>query len=145
MELTVKIEGLKGVEDALNDAGPKIAKRAMKKALTAGGAVFLTRAKARAPILQRATPQRRPGELRDAITEIVRLRANQESGLSRIGLKRDPSKGAQQPAVYGLFVEFGTKNMTAQPYMRPAYDSARAEAERVFTEEIKRGVESLKK
>ena len=32
VNMTVEIEGLKGVEDALTQAGPKLAKRALRKA-----------------------------------------------------------------------------------------------------------------
>jgi HK97 gp10 family phage protein len=145
IEVTVKIEGLQEVEEALSQAGPKLARAAMRKALKRGGDVFLARAKQRAPILKKATPQRQPGELRDAITEVVKLTPKQEAGRARIGLKHDPAKGNQSPGVYGLFVEFGSVHNTAQPYMRPAYDSARQEAADVFAEEIRRGVESLKK
>lgn len=144
MEVTVKIEGLKGVEDALSQAGPKLAQRAMRKALKAGGDVFLERAKERAPILKKATPQRRPGELRDAIMEVVKLSPKQEAGTARVGLKHDKEKGSQSPGVYGLFVEFGSVHNTAHPYMRPGYDAGKQEAERVFTEEIRKGVDSLK-
>ena len=37
MDITVEVQGLKGVEDALAQAGPKLAKRALRKALKAGG------------------------------------------------------------------------------------------------------------
>lgn len=144
MNVTVKIEGLKEIEDALASAGPKLARSAVRKALHAGGQVFLNRAKTRAPVLAQATPQRQPGELRDAIAEVDRMDARKQRGRARIGLKYS-KKGAQDPGVYGLFVEFGTKNMPAQPYMRPAYDEAKQEAESVFTAEIRAGVLELAK
>jgi hypothetical protein len=40
MKLTVEIVGLKGVEDALSQAGPKLAKRALRKALVAGRGII---------------------------------------------------------------------------------------------------------
>lgn len=144
MEVKVQIEGLKGVEEALAQAGPKLARRALQKALKAGGAIFLQRAKERAPILKKATPQRRPGELRDAIMEVTKMSPKLEAGTARVGLKHDKEKGGQSPGVYGLFVEFGSVHNTAQPYMRPGYDAGKQEAQRVFTEEIRKGVDSLK-
>ena len=45
MDLTVEIIGLKGVEDALSQAGPKLAKRALRKALVAGAELFEMRRK----------------------------------------------------------------------------------------------------
>lgn len=144
MNVTVKIEGLKEIEDALAAAGPKLARGAVRKALKAGGAVFLKRAKALAPVLTEATPQRKPGELRNAIAEVDRMDARKQQGRARIGLKYT-KKGPQDPGVYGLFVEFGTKKMPAKPYMRPAYDEARKEAESVFTAELRAGVPELGK
>jgi HK97 gp10 family phage protein len=145
IEVTVQIVGLKGVEEALSQAGPKLAKRAMRKALEAGGKVFVARAKERAPILKKQTPHRKPGDLRDAIMQDIKLSPKQEFGRARVGLKHDKEKGNQSPGVYGLFVEFGTRHMAAQPYMRPAYDEAKDTAESVFTEEIRKGVDSLDK
>ena len=144
MDITVKIEGLKEIEDALAQAGPKLARGAVRKALKKGGAVFLGRAKALAPVLAKATPQRKPGELRDAIAEVDRMDARKQQGRARIGLKYG-KKGKQDPGVYGLFVEFGTKDTHAQPYMRPAYDEGRRAAESVFTEELRAGVPELGK
>jgi Bacteriophage HK97-gp10, putative tail-component len=67
MDITVEVQGLKGVEDALAQAGPKLAKRALRKALKAGGDLMVASAKSRAPLLKVATKRRQPGELRDSI------------------------------------------------------------------------------
>lgn len=144
MDFAVKIEGLQGIEDALAKAGPKLARSAVRKGLDKGGKVFLGRAKTLVPVLQKGTPQRQPGELRDAIAEVVTTNPRKQSGRARVGLKYS-KKGSQDPGVYGLFVEFGTAKMPARPYMRPAYDEARAEAQRVFTEELRAGVADLGK
>jgi HK97 gp10 family phage protein len=145
MDFAVKVEGLKGVEDALHAAGPKLAATALRKALKAGSDVFLREAKSRAPVLSTPTPARTPGELRDAIQDVTKLKRRQEAGVARVGLRHDKEKGTQSPGVYGLFVEYGTYKTKAQPYMRPAYDTANREAEAVFTAEIRRGVANLKK
>jgi len=145
MDFKVQVEGLKGVEDALAGAGPKLARTALRKALAAGGEVFLEQARSRAPVLAEPTPARKPGELRDAIMEVTSIKTREQQGRARVGLRHDPEKKTQSPGVYGLFVEFGTQKMKAQPYMRPAYDSANREAERVFTDEIRAGVANLKK
>ena len=113
MNITVEITGLKGVEDALAQAGPKLAKRAMRKALKAGAAKFVADAKARAPILKTPTKNRRAGDLRDAITSVIKLSPKQESGRARVGPKYT-GKGADDPGVYGLFQEFGTKDSPAK-------------------------------
>lgn len=48
----------------------------------------------------------------------------------RIGLKDD--------LWYGIFPELGTSKMAAQPFMRPALDTKRNEALRIFGEEVRR-------
>ena len=145
MELTVEIVGLKGVEDALSQAGPKLAKRALRKALVAGADLFEAAAKKNAPILARASPNRRPGELRDAIDLTVKLSGKQESGVARIGIRRGKGNGSQSPAVWGSLVEFGSIHGAAQPFMRPAFEQAKTRAQEVFTDEIRKGVETLDK
>ena len=145
MKMTVEIEGLKGVEDALSQAGPKLAKRALRKALVAGAELFEAAAKKNAPVLAKATGRRRPGELRDAIDMSVKLSGTQESGVARVGIRRSKEKGADSPAVWGSFVEFGSVHGAAQPFMRPAFEQAKNRAQEVFTDEIKKGVETLGK
>ena len=145
MRMTVEIEGLKGVEDALSQAGPKLAKRALRKALVAGAELFEAAAKKNAPVLAKATGSRQPGELRDAIDMNVKLSGTQESGIARVGIRRGKEKGSDSPAVWGSFVEFGSIHGPAQPFMRPAFEQAKARAQEVFTDEIKKGVETLGK
>jgi len=42
-------------------------------------------------------------------------------------------------------VEFGSIHGAAQPFMRPAFEQAKARAQEVFTDEIRKGVETLGK
>ena len=143
IDLKVQILGLKDVEEALITAGPKLAKRSLYKALKAGSDVFVQRAKDRAPVLMEEMPERRPNELRDAIASQITMSRKQESGIARTGIKHDQPNVQESPAAYGLFVEYGSVHNLAKPYMRPAWDEGKEEAARVFTEEIRRGVESL--
>ena len=143
MNISVNVEGLKGVEDALAQAGPKIARRALRKGLNAGADAFIAAAKALAPVLKKGTPQRRSGELRDSITKKTKLSAKEESGTVIIGPEYKKEDGKQSPGVYGLLVEYGLHGPT-QPFMRPGFDEANQAALNAFTEEIKAGVDSLK-
>jgi HK97 gp10 family phage protein len=145
MEITVEVQGLKGVEAALEDAGPKLAKRALRKALRAGGQLMVDAAKARAPLLKEATKRRKPGDLRDSIGMKVALSAKQESGTVSVGPMRDRSKGKDSPGIWGMFVEFGSVHGAAQPFMRPGFDYSSQPALEAFTEVIREGVETLDK
>ena len=75
----------------------------------------------------------------------VKLSGTQESGVARVGIRRGKEKGSDSPAVWGSFVEFGSIHGPAQPFMRPAFEQAKARAQEVFTDEIKKGVETLGK
>ena len=145
MDITVEVQGLKGVEDALAQAGPKLAKRALRRALKAGGDRMVAGAKSRAPLLKVATKRRQPGELRDSIGMKIALSAKQESGTVTIGPLKDKSKGKDSPGTWGMFVEFGSVHGAAQPFMRPGFDSSSKAALEAFTEVIREGVETLDK
>lgn len=143
MEIKVELTGLAGVEDALASAGPKIAKRALRKALQAGANEFVQEAKRRAPVLVKGTPQRRPGELRDSIKSTVKLSPKQESGRARVG-PAYTDKGPDDPGVWGLFVEVGTEDTKAVPYLRPAFDHAVKTALDAETQVLRDAVDDLK-
>lgn len=144
MNLEIKIVGLEGVEDALAEAGPKLAKRALREGLKAGAEVFIEAAKANAPVLKEGTPQRYPGELRDSIIEKTVLSSSAGSGEAIVGPEYKKQDGEQSPGVWGRFVEFGSIHGDAQPYMRPAFDSEKDRALDAFAAKMREGVEELK-
>jgi HK97 gp10 family phage protein len=133
MDIKIELAGLQGVEEALAQAGPKLAKRAVRKALKAGGEIFVEAAKQRAPVAQRGTPQRRPGELRDSITMTTKLSPREESGTVHVGAEYKKSEGEQSPGVYGRFVEFGSVHNQPHPFLRPAFDASVQEAQDAMT------------
>ena len=63
-----------------------------------------------APVLSKATKERVPGELRDSI----------ESRVSRV--KQGVRARITTHCGYGGYVELGTKNMAAEPYLWPAFE-----------------------
>lgn len=147
MELEIKLEGLAGVEDALATAGPKLARRALRKSLQAGADVFVREARSRAPVAVEGTPQRRPGELRDAITASpVRLSPKQDRASVRVGPAVTSGKDSSQtPGVYGKFVELGSIHNKKKPFLRPAFDQAAPAALDAATEVLRASVQELKK
>ena len=137
MELTVDVQGLKGVEDALSEAGPKLAKRALRRGLLAGGTVMLDAIKPHVPVLS--------GALRDSLVMKVKMSPKEESGTVIIGPQFE--KGAdrnESPGLYGMFVEFGSIHGAAQPFMRPGFDGSNVQALEAFTAVLSEAVESLK-
>lgn len=146
METSVQISGLKGIEDALSSAGPKLARRALRKALKAAAQPLLDAAKAKAPVLPKATPDRQPGELRDSIDVEINLSGKQASGTAKIGPTYDKAKGQDSPGVYGRFVELGSiHNPHPEPFMRTAFDGVSEQALEKFTEVLSETVKTLNK
>lgn len=144
MDITVNVLDLEGVEGALRDAGPKLAKRALRAGLNAGADTMVAAVKALAPVLKEGTPQREPGELRDSIHSKIKLSAKEEKGYALIGPEYKKEDGSQSPGLYGLFVEFGSVHGDKQPFMRPGFDESNRAALDAFTAVMRQGVDSLK-
>lgn len=144
MDVTVSVQGLQGLEDALSNLGPKLARRVVRRGLTAGGQVFLDAVKELTPVAKQGTPQRQPGELRDAMAMKLKLSAKEESGTVVIGAEYKKEDGNQSPGVYNTDVEFGSIHGPAQPHMRPGFDRAKERALEAFVTVTREGVNSLK-
>jgi len=132
---------LGGLEEALNQVGPKLAKSHLRKALKAGMKVLQEDAKSRAPV--------DTGALRDSIKTLVVLNANKESGRATVGptqdpgLKKDGQSYSESPALYGMFVEFGvpSRHIERQPFMRPAFDAQADAVVQKFADTLRDGLE----
>jgi HK97 gp10 family phage protein len=82
---------------------------------------------------------RYPGQLRDSL----KLRA-MKSKKGRIGVVVQTRHGDYRGnTFYGAFVEYGTSKMAAKPYMRPAFDTKKGEAEKIISNEIRDGIALL--
>ena len=104
----------------------KAAKEGARPAAQAGAEVFYQEVKHRVPMS--AKPHKsgkktyNPGTLRRAVYQAF---AERESGDGKAMYRVSWNK---THAFYGRFVEFGTSKMAAKPFLRPAYDAARARA-----------------
>ena len=102
------------------------AEKATRPAAQSGAQVFYDEVKQRVPMS--AKPHKsgkktyNPGTLRKAIYQAF---ADKESGDGKASYRISWNK---THAFYGRFVEFGTSKMAAKPFLRPAYDAARARA-----------------
>ena len=108
------------------DSITKAAEEGARPAAQAGAQVFYDEVKQRVPVS--AQPHKsgkktyNPGTLRRAVYQAF---AERESGDGRAMYRVSWNK---THAFYGRFVEFGTSKMAAKPFLRPAYDAARARA-----------------
>lgn len=112
----------------------KAAEQGVRPAAQAGAQVFYEEVKQRVPVS--AKPHKsgkktyNPGTLRKAIYQAF---ADKESGDGKAVYRLSWNK---THAFYGRFVEFGTSKMAAKPFLRPAYDAARAKAIKAVQERM---------
>ena len=116
------------------DGITKAAEQGVRPAAQAGAQVFYDEVKQRVPMS--AKPHKsgkktyNPGTLRKAIYQAF---ADKESGKDKAMYRVSWNK---THAFYGRFVEFGTSKMAAKPFLRPAYDAARAKALKAVQERM---------
>ena len=114
----------------------KAAEQGVRPAAQAGAQVFYEEVKQRVPVSAKAHSTKgkkqtfTPGTLRKAIYQAF---ADKESGDGKASYRISWNKSH---AFYGRFVEFGTSRMAAKPFLRPAYDAARARALRAVQERM---------
>jgi HK97 gp10 family phage protein len=160
MEVTAKIRfdgredpRLVGLERKLNKVGQKVSRKLMRRALKAVAEYWVTEVKARVPVLT--------GALRDSIGARVTLkrRGNGGVGIVEVGPTLDPPEVTEtngkkekvgtttsdSPGVYGMFLEFGlkTRNMVAQPFMRPTFDATADKAVTIFAAKLAEGLKDV--
>lgn len=114
MNVSFKFEGGKEIAAALLQLSDRGARAIQQEALLDGAEVIR-------PAIAKAAPRRAPKP--DIADNIVtsRLNVTEEHGG---GLAVGPQKGFY----YGTFLEFGTAHMSAQPFMRPGFDTTVGEA-----------------
>ena len=116
------------------DSITKAAEEGARPAAQAGAQVFYEEVRQRVPVS--AKPHKsgkktyNPGTLRKAIYQAF---ADKESGKDKAMYRVSWNK---THAFYGRFVEFGTSKMAAKPFLRPAYDAARAKALKAVQERM---------
>lgn len=126
--MNVTVES-KELEQALKGLEPKVAKQIVKKAMRKGMKLIQSAAKDKAPF--------ETGQTKKAI----KVRA---AKLGRKGIGIDVKVGEgdyKGETFYASFLEYGTSKMPPKPFMRPAYDSKKDQAENVTMNEIKEIIE----
>jgi HK97 gp10 family phage protein len=143
MNTTVKVEGLKELEDALTSYAPKLVKKSFKEAMEAACEPQVQAAKARAPLLKGPeTKNRKRGDLRDSIGANVKVSKRGVRG--RVGPRRTKGESNQSPGAWGLMVEFGSIHGPAQPYLRPAFDQSKNASVTAFAQVLKSSIPTIK-
>ena len=126
------IEGLKELQAAMKQLPQNIGRNVLRGAVSAGASVIRKEARDKAPVYQGRIPAGHApaGTLRRAVFQKQIREASswfkQVFFVSVKSGKKQQKKGLD--AYYWRFVEFGTKKMAAQPFLRPAFESKKHEA-----------------
>jgi HK97 gp10 family phage protein len=146
----VQVLGLRELGANLQALGEDIAKKVARAATNAGAQVIKKAAVRNAPVSDPAlTPNIPAGYMRDSI--IVRRQRRPDKGLTSQHAVTVRHKGAKvladapNPYQVGIFNEFGTVKMSAQPFMRPAFDSGKSEALDAIVKRLKQRIDKANK
>ncbi len=132
------VEGLDRIDAILKKMPRRARERALSQSLSAAGRLIRTSIRSRAPVRQEGGAKiikageraRLPGFLRQSIG-VRRVRGQGSSARVLIG--------ATGEAFYASFLEFGTKDITARPFIGPGFDAvAETAINRVRDELLKR-------
>lgn len=154
--VTVKLEGLDDLRAALAEAPKAIRTKAIRAALREAGKVIQSAARMSAPVLTVPARYRSPGTVKRAIS-VRASKYARDSGqegvfinVRPIGTKAARVKklgwaGAKNPndPFYWRFLEFGTKKMSARPFLAPAARSKGSEAIQKFMSSAIPAIEKL--
>lgn len=140
--VTVKVDGLRALGERMRKLSADVALKSARSATAAGAGVIKKRAKAnitrnpsvdRGDLLKAVITKRLPRGQTDMTSEhIVTVRGRGKK-------KKDGSVQASAP--HGHLVEFGTVNMPAEPYLRPAFDQGKEEAARAIADRLRKRIE----
>ena len=154
--ISVKIDGLKELQQALSQLPLEIQKNPLRSAVSAGAKVILDEAIRRAP-------QGETGNLRKAL---YRYRSRSQSGRGQetflVGVRKgkknyvDSAKNrrlnrvgkkytVEGEAYYWRFIEFGTSKMPARPFLRPAFESKKNQAVETIKNRLAVAIENTAK
>lgn len=127
MNMEFEVKGLKELDAFLQTLPAKVEAKVLRGAVRAGSNVIAAEARLRAPVLKEEVANRVPGALRKSIRVMSTIIRNGsvQGGVAAGGgakVKRGGIRGMAD-VFYAKFVEFGTANMPAIPFMRPAGDT----------------------
>jgi HK97 gp10 family phage protein len=129
----VQVLGLRELGEAMRGLSRDVAVRVARSATAAGAGVIKKAAKAN--IVK--SPSVDEGHLRDAViskrlgkaeTDLTSEHIVTVRGRGKSTKKKDGTVTKTSGAPHAHFVEFGTVNMPAEPYLRPAFDAEKGNA-----------------
>lgn len=129
MTIKMKIDGLKGIDKALNQFTAKQVKSIARRSLKKGAVPMVEAAKSKAP----NDPQTNTN-LGETIVLGTKLNKNAKKAHRKVRDKTTIEMFMGPTSPYAHYPEFGTAHQSPQPYMRPSFDG---EAKNVIDETSK--------
>jgi HK97 gp10 family phage protein len=127
--VTAKVEWLKGSDQALAEVGSKATqKNVLRRVLLKAAAPIDETASNMAPV--------ETGKLQVSVITGTKLTGRQRSSAYKAGRLGVMEVHVGTAMSRGLFQEFGTYKMPASPFMRPAFDMRKGEAEQIIATEL---------
>lgn len=129
----VRITGAREMEAVLRQLPDTIAKQVLTKALREAAEPVLEEARALAPVGQEAKGRVRLRTTKRGKVSIANYgKLKLSLRIANVPASRTPHSATVAVTVgkafWGLFVEFGTRFMSARPFLRPAFESKKIEA-----------------
>ena len=135
MATTVRVEvkGLRELGAQLKALSKDMQTKVARQAVSAGASVIKRIAKSKAPVSSpEMSPQVPPGYLRGSIIMRKQRRPDRRLTVQYAVSVRNKGKLVRSdvaiPYQIGIWNEFGTVKMAAQPFMRPAFDTGKGQA-----------------
>lgn len=130
MRNSVQIDGFEKLDRKMRKLADAATARVKQRALDAGGEIIAGEARALVPVDS--------GQLRESIAVGERAVG---FAASRSGDDLAVFVGPHsRDGFYGQFLEFGTVNMAARPWLRPAYDNSEGEVRSVMADILRGAV-----
>jgi HK97 gp10 family phage protein len=130
-KVTVKVAGLRELDEALGELPKSTAKNVLKRTLTKAGTPIEQAAEREAPV--------RTGRLKRGVMTGTKLTKRQRRQAERAGFV-EVFVGVEALA-QATMQEFGTHNQPPQPYIRPAWDAHQTAALNIIASDLGNEIE----
>ena len=132
--VTVRVDGLKELQKAMQSLGRKTSNRIAVKAMRKGGAIVRDKARSLAPVLKESVPHRRAGTLRKSIQSRTKVGKNGRTdayiwvkGLSTKQVLKFKEKGGKSSAIRftGVILNLAHLKCPRDPLCDPPFSNRR--------------------
>ena len=130
MAASVKIEGMKELREKFAELSDKGQRQVLRGAIAEGAKAVVKEAKRLVPVER--------GDLQKGIKQTTRTSQGRTSAQ-----RTEATIGFEQDEYYGQFVELGTSDMPAEPFLRPALEGKSQEVINVIGAGFKKHIDRV--